>query len=405
MNSHRSYWHLDPRITFLNHGSFGACPTSVLAEQARLREQMENEPLRFLWREIDTKIDAAREDLADFLHADPEELVFVNNATAGVNAVVRSLDLQPGDELLTTNHAYNACHNVLAECARRSGARVVVAHVPFPIEDPEQVVQAVLGAVTKRTRLALVDHVTSPTAVIFPIVDLVVELESRGVDVLVDGAHAPGMVPLDLRALRPAYYTGNLHKWVCAPKGAGFLHVRRDRQAGIQPPIISHGYNTPRPGRSRFHDAFDWQGTLDITAWLAVPAAIRFCEMLIPGGWPALMDSNHSLANAARSMLCERLGVKPPCPEFMLGSMATLPLPEIFQRDVGGESRAVIERFDPLQTQLFEEHGIEVPLIKFGDPVRRWFRVSAQAYNSASDYLKLANALQAEVRVAALAAQ
>jgi isopenicillin-N epimerase len=398
MISLRSHWLLDEGIAFLNHGSFGACPRPVLEEQSRLRTEMEREPVRFLWREIEGRIDAARVELARFLGADVEDLAFVPNATTAVNSVLRSLDLRPGDQLIATDHGYNACNNVLAECARRAGAEVALARIPFPLVGPEEVVEAILAAVTPRTRLVLVDHVTSPTALLLPVAEIIREMDAHGIDVFVDGAHAPGMLPLDLRALRPAYYTGNLHKWVCAPKGAGFLHASRDRQEGLHPATISHGYNTPRPGRSRFHDEFDWQGTLDLTAWLAVPAALRFCESLLPGGWPALMEHNRQLALAARRVLAGRLGLEPPCPENMLGSMATLPLPDSLRAKEPGESRAVIARFDPLQSLLFERHHIEVPLVRWGHPSRRWFRVSAHAYNGIEEYERLATALSAAAK-------
>ena len=393
ISPHRHHWLLREDVIFLNHGSFGACPKPVLEVQTRLREEMEAEPLQFLWREIESRIDAARESLAAFLGAPFSELALVVNATTAVNAVVNSVRLRPGDELLTTNHAYNACGNVLELAARRSGARVIVAKVPFPVEGEGSLIESILAQVTERTKLVLLDHVTSPTALIFPMEVLVREIERRGIPVLVDGAHAPGMLPLRLGELGASYYTGNLHKWVCAPKGAGFLYVRRDRQEGLHPATLSHGYNTRRAGRSAFHDEFDWQGTSDVTAWLSVPAALQFIEGLLPGGWPAVVQHNHELAIAARELLTARLRLAQPCGVSMLGSMATLPVPDVLQAEHATESRAVISRFDPLQMWLFDQHRIEVPLVTWGDPVRRWFRISAHLHNDLTDYEALAEAL------------
>jgi isopenicillin-N epimerase len=354
---------------------------------------MERNPVRFLWREMEQRLDAARADLAHFIGADPAEIAFVSNATSAVNAVLRSFAFQPGDEIIATDHGYNACNNVAAECATRSGAKVIFARIPFPIAGTEQALAAIIGEVTPRTRLVLVDHITSPTALVLPVTEIIREMEPRGIAVFVDGAHAPGMLPLNLQALRPSFYAGNLHKWVCAPRGAGFIFARSDRQHGLHPAVISHGYNTPRSGRSRFHDEFDWQGTLDMTAWLAVPVAIRFGEGLMPGGWPALMRHNHNLACTARRLLCERLGVEAPCPETMLGSMAAIPLPNALQESNYGETRAVIARIDPLQNALHEQHRIEVPVVSFGAPRRRWLRISAHAYNLPAEYSHLADAL------------
>jgi isopenicillin-N epimerase len=383
-----SRWSLDPAVTFLNHGSFGACPTEVLEAQHHLRARLERQPVRFFVRDLEGLLDAARGALAAFVGADAADLAFVPNATTGVNAVVRSLDFAPHDELLTTSHAYNACRNTLAHVASRARSRIVVADVPFPIASAEHVVENILAAVTPRTRLALIDHVTSPTGLIFPIARIVSELASRGVDTLVDAAHAPGMLPLDLRSLAPAYYTANCHKWICAPKGAAFLYVRRDKQTGIHPTTISHGANSERTDRCRFQLEFDWTGTDDPTAYLTVPEAIRFMGALLPGGWPELMEQNHRLALAARATLCDALDIPPPSPDEMVGSLATVPLP-----DGDPEPTRSSLGIDPLEDALLEQHGIQVPVITWPAAPRRLLRVSAQAYNTPSQYARLAEAL------------
>lgn len=382
-----AHWTLDPEVTFLNHGAFGACPREVLALQAELRARMERDPIDFLVRALEPLLDDARVSLAAFLRADPDDVAFVDNATAGVNTVVRSLELHPGDELLTTDHGYNACLNALDAVASRSGARVVIARVPFPMRGPEDVSAAVLSAVTPRTRLVLLDHVTSATGVVFPVEALVPALQARGIDVLVDGAHAPGMVPVDLRALGAAYYTGNCHKWLCAPKGAGFLHVRQDRQAGIRPLVISHGANSNRTDRSRFRLEFDWTGTRDPSALLCVARAIALVGGMVPGGWDEARLRNHALACRARTLICEAFGVAPPCPESMLGSLAAVELPRHPRWPPGPRDG------DPLQDSLFARYRIEVPIYGWPAPDRRWIRVSPHLHNSEAQYLFLAEAL------------
>lgn len=384
-----AHWTLDPGVTFLNHGAFGACPREVLELQAELRARMERDPIDFLVRAIEPLLDEARGRLGELLRADPDDLAFVDNATAGVNTVLRSLAFGPGDELLTTDHAYNACANALRWVAERTGARLVVAQVPFPLGGPEEVSGAVLGAVTGRTRLALLDHVTSATGVVFPVESLVPALQGRGVDVLVDGAHGPGMLPLDLEALGAAYYSGNCHKWLCAPKGAAFLHVRRDRQAGLRPLVISHGANSPRTDRPRFRLEFDWTGTRDPSPALCVARAVEVVGGLVPGGWPEVRARNALLARRARTLLCQALGVAPPCPESMLGSLAAVELPADPQRPPTGPLAA-----DPLQERLFDLHRIEVPVYGWPVPARRWIRVSPHLHNSEAQYLALAGALQ-----------
>jgi len=382
----KQHWTLDPAITFLNHGSFGATPRVVLDKQTALRAQMEREPVRFFVRELEPLLDDARRTLASFLGADVEGLAFVPNATAGVNAVLRSLDLDKLDELLVTNHEYNACRNTIDYVAGLEGAKVVVADIPFPIDSPDVVIERVLEKVTDRTRLFLIDHITSQTALILPVERLVQELASRGVDTLVDGAHAAGFLPLDLRAIGAAYYTGNLHKWVCAPKGAAFLYVRENRRRSIHPIAISHGANASRTDRSRFHLEFDWTGTFDPTAWLSVPAALEFMDS--HGGWPEVMRRNNALALLARDILCDALGIAPPAPDAMLGAMAAIPLPD------GTQNTAPSLYGDPLQDTLLYEYSIEVPLVPWPHPPKRVLRVSAQLYNELGDYEKLAAALR-----------
>src|SRR5437764_8902568 len=391
----KHHWLLDPQITFLNHGSFGATPIAVLARQDEYRTQLEREPVRFMVRELEPLLDAARGQVARFVGAAPEEIAFVPNATAGVNAVLRSLDLDRHDELLVTTHEYNASRNALDFVCALAGAKVVVAEVPFPIAAPDVVVERVLEKVTERTRLLLIDHITSQTGLIMPIARLVAEMRARGVDVLVDGAHGPGQIPLDMHAIGAAYYTGNFHKWVCAPKGAAFLYVAPNRRASIRPAAISHGANATRTDRSRFLLEFDWTGTYDPTAWLCVPHAMQTMAALVEGGWPEVMRRNHDLALRARDLLCERLGIDHPAPDAMLGAMAAFPLPDGDALDAsalyGGE---------PLQDALLEEHNIEVPVMPWPYPPKRTLRISAQLYNAIEEYERLAEALRCELRVA-----
>jgi isopenicillin-N epimerase len=384
-------WPLDPATIFLNHGSFGACPTEVLRHQNALRAEMEANPVRFLSREIDDRLAAARAALAAFVGADADDLAFISNATSGVNAVLRSLTFAAGDELLTTDHAYGACKNTLDFVARRAGAAVVVATLPFPVISAADVVAAVMAKVTDRTRVALLDHITSPTALVLPVEQLIAALGARGVDVIVDGAHAPGMVALDVGALGAAYYAGNCHKWLCAPKGSAFLWVRRDRQEHVRPLTISHGANVTRPGRSRFRLEFDWTGTSDPTAWLTVPKSIEYVGSLVPGGWPALRARNRELALEARRLLCEVTGTAPLCPDEMVGSIASVRLPD------GLTANIAWRRPDPVQARLYERWGIEVPVMSWPAAPRRLLRISAQLYNSRAHYTRLAEALRKEL--------
>ena len=400
-SEHARHWPLDPRVDFLNHGSFGATPRVVLEEQQAWRLQLEQEPVRFMVEQLEPALDAARAAVGAFVGAEPDDLAFVTNATTGVNTVLRSLHFDGDDELLTTDHEYNAVRNTLDLVAARDGARVVIAEVPFPIDSPGAVVASVLDAVTARTRLVVLDHVASATALVWPVAELVAELAARGIDTLIDGAHAPGMVDLDVAGLGAAYYTGNLHKWVCAPKGAAFLWVRRDRQAEIRPLVISHGANSPRRDRTRFRLEFDWLGTGDPSAWLAAPAAIDFGAALLDGGWPALRDRNRALVLGARDMLAGVIGVAPPAPADMIGSMASLLLG--WEREPGTD-RDVDLYGDRVHGALLAA-GFQTMVAPWPQrpQARRWqrlIRLSAAAYNDRAQFERLA-AILPEVLAAA----
>jgi len=382
-----SDWPLDPEVIYLNHGAFGSCPRPVQETADALRARFERTPMQFVLRDAESLIDQARVAAAALMGADGEDLVFVQNASTAVGTVLAALPMRPGDELLVTDHAYNACRNALDLHARRTGMSVVVARVPFPCAGPDEIVATVLAAVTPRTRLALLDHVTSPTALVFPIAELVRALTARGVDTLIDGAHAPGMLALDLRALGATFYAANLHKWCGVPKTAAVLYVRRDRQADLHPLVIGHGANSPRTDRSRFLLEFDWIGTHDPSAAMSLPAALRYMNGLLPGGLPELRTRNHDLVVRARALLIDALGLRAPCPPEMLGAMATLPLPATLPMPAPA-----------LYEALWRKHRIEAPVFDWSSPARPMLRVCAQIYNQLSQYERLAEAVLSELR-------
>ena len=393
----RTPWTLDPEISYLNHGAFGACPAPVLEAQRAWRDRLEAEPARFLDRELEPLLDAVRVEVAEFLHGEPDGIAFVPNATTGVSTVLASVRFSPGDELLAGDHEYNATLNALRAAAERDGATVVLAHIDFPVHDPAQAAEAYLEAVTPRTRFALVSQVTSPSALVLPVAALVRELDRHGVDALVDGAHAPGMVPVDLEAIGAAWWTGNGHKWLCAPKGAGVLHTRADVRDRTRPLVVSHGFNDPRADRSRYHKLFDWTGTVDVSPYLALSAAIRFVGALHPDGWPGLMADNAALARLGRNRVCAALGIDPPAPDTMLGAMAAIPLPGLAPTP---------EATRRLHDTLLDEERIEVPVYPFpvpaalapgAAPTAAILRLSAQRYNVPDEYEALAAALAARL--------
>jgi isopenicillin-N epimerase len=367
-------WMLEEGVDFLNHGSFGAVPRVVFDEQTEWRRRVEARPVETLARRGDELIGAAKQAAGAWLGMRPDDFGLVTNATEGVNAVLRSLTLRPGDELLTTTHVYNAVRQAMKYVGGRAGATYREVEVPLPLFAPGEIVDRVTAAISDRTRLLVIDHVTSPTGLIFPVEPIVRACAARGVDVLVDGAHAPAMLPLDVAAVEAAYYAGNLHKWAFAPRGTAFLWVRPDRQKDVHPTVISH-----RLGEGLARE-FGWQGTRDVTAWLTGPRAIRFLADL---GEQRVREHNHALAAWAHRLLCTRWGIAPltPADGSMLGSMATVALPRPFQEMSEPDSQT-------LQRRLYTDHRFEVPVHRFAG---RWvLRVSCQVYNTAAQYERLA---------------
>ena len=384
-------WGLEEDRVFLNHGSFGATPTAIREEQRKWQDLMENEPVRFFEDLMPGILQTTREKLASFLSCDADDLALVENATSGVNTVLRSLQFAPGDEILVPDHAYQACRNTIDFVAQRWRAKVVTVNIPFPINDPQQAVDAIMGGVTDQTRLAMIDTVTSPTGLLMPFEQLVSMLEGRGVEVMLDAAHGIGMVPLNLNELGASYTTSNCHKWLCAPKGSAFLHVRKDKQAAIHPLTISHGMTFPLGDTTRFRHEFDWTGTRDMSAHCALPAAIDHLADVLEGGWPSIMEHNHELALQGRDILCEALGLEKPCPDEMIACIATLILPS--ENKSGG---IPLHEPDPLHVILSEKYGIQIPVWSWPSPQGRFIRISAQLYNSEEEYHYLAWALQQE---------
>ena len=321
----------------------------------------------------------------------PGDCAFVTNATDGVNAVLSSLRFESGDEILYTNHGYNACNNAVRYYAERSGAVAVQVELPFPVQDPNQITEAVVGAVTSRTKLAVIDHIGSPSAFVLPIHQIVQALESRGIQTLVDGAHAPGQVEVSLRSIRPSYYAGNLHKWMCTPKTAAFLYVRPELQDQIVPSVVSHGYNIRRPNSTRFHDLFDWPGTTDPTPVLCLPKVLSFLNGLLDGGLPALLERNRQLAVDAKALLLRTLDTAPVCPASMSASMFDISLPPGLTTDEPLDLGTTPTPKDALQSKLLAEFGIEVPVFHISQT--RVIRISVHAYNQLADVQRLAAAL------------
>ena len=379
-NSFKDLFLLDPEIIFLNHGSFGACPKPVFEVYQAWQRRLEHQPVKFLGRELRQLDCEARGVLAAYLHTRAENLAFVPNATHGVNTIARSLNLQPGDEILTTDHEYGACDNTWEFSCRKTGASLVHQHIPLPARSREEMVEQFWQGVTPRTRLIYLSHITSPTALRLPVETICARARQAGIPTLVDGAHAPGQIPLDLEVVGADWYTGNCHKWMLAPKGAGFLYARPEVQALVEPLVVSWGYHaTPETtSGSTFLDYLGWTGTHDPSAYLTVPAAIQF---MAEHDWESVGRNCHTLLRQALAEICELVGIEPSyaLDTDLYAQMAIVPLPP--ETDLAA-----------LKTSLYDEYQIEVPLTEWNG--RKFLRVSIQAYNSPADIAALLEALR-----------
>ena len=369
-----------------------------MKHQRELVNLAERDPVNFFNRHRQPLLDESRRVLAETLGADPADLVFDTNATHAANAVLRWLSFQPGDEILVTNHGYNAITNAAQYVADQTGAQITVSQIPLPVTSAAEITEAILGAITPRTRLAIIDHITSPTAIILPLEEIIPGLRERGVLSLIDGAHGPGAIPLNLSTLAPDYYVANCHKWLCSPRGAAVLFAQpqnRSRSAlppELQPASVSHGYNTQGPQENRFHDAFDFPGTTDPTAWASVGHAIDFLSQLRGSDLNDHMRCNRELAIEGAQLLVQQCGLNMACPFDQLGPMAALILPD--DPDPGNFDLTTSP--NPtlmLHTELRNKYAIQVPVFYFPKTPRRMLRISAQAYNVLGDYQRLADAL------------
>jgi isopenicillin-N epimerase len=369
---------LRPGMTFLNHGSFGACPRPVFETYQRWQRTLEEQPVEFLGRRLDGLLAEARAPLGAFLGVSPDNLVFVPNTTYGVNVIAHSFPLEPGDEVLGTDHEYGAVERTWTFVCEAKGAQYRSQPIALPVTSAENVIEQLWQGVTPRTRALVISHITSPTALIFPVAEICRRAAAQGIATIIDGAHAPGQIPLNLDELGADFYIGNLHKWVCSPKGSAFLYARSDRQPMLQPLVVSWGWRAAMPGPSPFQDYFGWTGTSDPAAYLSVPAALTFQQQ---HDWPAVRAACHELAASASQRIGALTGLPPISPETLewYSQMRAIPIP-----------RAEISR-EELQRRLWDDYQIEIPVVDWQD--QRFVRISIQAYNTPADVDRLVAAL------------
>ena len=366
---------LDPDITFLNHGSFGACAKPVYEDLLNWQMQMEREPVKFFEDTIFDALKKSRQVLGNYINCPADDLVYFPNPTTAINAAARSLKLEPGDEVLSTNHIYGALDRTWKYICNKNETEFVKADIPFPIQSKDEFLNCFFKAVTSKTRVIFLSHITSMTAMIFPVEEVVEFSRENNILSIIDGAHAPGHIPLDILTLSPDIYTGACHKWMCTPKGTSFLYVKKELQENIHPLVVSWGWESENPGVSKFLDWHEWQGTRDMSAFLTIPAAVKFMD---DNDWLNVGDKCSEMVIHTRNKLLNYLNISHPCPDDWLGQMASIPLPH----------NDAVE----IKNLLLNKYHIQVPVFTWKGKV--YLRYSIQAYNSESDLEKLFSAVK-----------
>ena len=371
----KNQFFLDPEIIFLNHGSFGACARPIYENLLEWQSKLEEEPVKFFENTIINELKKSRMALGNYINCPSEDLVYFPNPTTAVNAVARSLKLSPGDEVLSTNHIYGALDRSWKYICDNKKANFIKAQVPFPIESKQEFLESIFKHITNKTKVIFLSHITSMTAIIFPIEEVIKFAKEKNILTIIDGAHVPGHIPLDIMKLDADIYTGACHKWMCTPKGISFLYVKKELQKNIHPLVISWGWESDNPGQSKFLDWHEWQGTRDMSAYLTIPAAIEFLNKY---NWLEVGKRCHDQVIRTRNDFIDMLNISLPCPDNWLGQMASIPLP--------------IGEADLFKNSLLEKYKIQVPVFKWEENI--YLRYSIQAYNTNDDLNKLLSAVK-----------
>lgn len=378
-----------PGLTMLNNGSYGLTPAVVRDAQIELQRRLEEDPVRFFKADLEDYNDDTRRAIAAFTRVEPCDIALVPNGTFAVATVLNNIDLSPGDEILVTDHEYMATFNELAKVCRQTGAKVTIANIPFPSVTPEHVVESIVAKMTQRTKVVLVSHITSASALVMPVKAIIAAASDRGIATFLDGAHTPGQIDLDIGSLDPTWYAASCHKWLACPKGTGFIYTSPNHKDGFKPMVLSCRVHETRESRDAFLCDFDYTGTNDYTGNMVIPVAIEHMGAQLPGGWDALRRRNHDMVIAGARIVCEALGIEQRVPEPMIGSMVSIPIPGTCENStLLGEG---------LWDRLYLRHGVQTPVWDLPGVCDRMVRVSAQLYNTLDDFERLAQALRTEL--------